>query len=241
MVQREDRPSTTLGARATTVESAIIPAGSVSHQPGAPEGARGKSAKPQSNFIQIADAVLKGELESRASQGTEVLPGNVLPDSQDLETTVKLLRQQPGTLADAIMEVPKYRPEHMAHIASQFPRIEDLHKADDFQPISFLKIPLPVSPGQIGHINFTLINEDPKEIAVHRLYATDFVDISGHRIPESHITVSPNPVRIPPGESVDGRIEIRVPTGTPQGSYGGVLQTEDITRLQAVIQLSVSA
>ncbi len=239
MVHPQDRPSTTLGSRPTTVDSAIIPAGSVSNQPGAPEAARGNSTKPQSDLIRKADAVLQGELESRTSLGTEVLPGDALPGLQDLETTVEPLRQQPGTLVDAFMEVPKHRPEHLAHIASRFTRIEGLHTEDNFQPIFLLKIPLPVSPGQTGHIDFTLINDDPTEAAEHTLYTTNLVGMSGHRIPETHITVLPNPVRIPPGESVDGRIEIRVPTGTPQGSYGGLLQTEDSTRLQAVVRLSV--
>ena len=87
MVHREDRPSTAFGARPTTVDSAIIPAGAVSHRPSAPEGALGNSAKPQSSLIRKADAVLKGELEGRASRGTEVPPGYVLPGSQDLETS----------------------------------------------------------------------------------------------------------------------------------------------------------
>ena len=240
MVQRGDRPSTTFGARSTTVDSAIIPAGAVSHQqPGAPEGARGNSAKPQSSFIQKADAVLKEELDGRASRVPEVLPGDVLPSSQDLETTVEALRQQPGKLVDAFMEVPKHRPVQSAQIASQAARVEGLYNGADFQPLSFLKVPSPVSSGQTGHIDFTLINDDPKETAEHTLYTTDLVGISGHRIPAAQITVSPNPVRIPPGESVDGRIEIRVPSGTPQGSYGGFLQTEDISRLQAIVQLSV--
>lgn len=239
MVHREDRPSTTFGTRATTVDSAIIPAGSASHQLGAPDGARGKSAKPQSYFIQKADAVLQQELESRTRRRMEVLPGNVLPASQDLDTTVKLLRQQPRTLTDAFLVVPKNHPAHLAHIVSQISGVEERQNEDDVQPIFLLKLSLPVSSGQTGHIDFTLINEDQKETAKHTFYTTDLVGVSGHRIPETHITVSPNPVRIPPGDSVDGRLEIRVPTGTPQGNYGGMLQTEDITLLQAVVQLSV--
>ncbi|MCA9498973.1 MAG: hypothetical protein KC588_07245 [Nitrospira sp.] len=201
--------------------------------------ARGNSTKPQSDLIRKAHAVLQNELESRTSLGTEVLSKDALPSLQDLETTVEPLRQQPGTLVDALMDVPKHPPESLAHIASRFPRLEGFQPEDNFQPIFLLKIPLPVSPGQTSHIDFTLINDDPTETAEHTLYTTNLVGMSGHRIPETYITVFPNSIRIPPGESVDGRIEIHVPTGTPQGSYGGLLQTEDITRLQAVIRLSV--
>jgi hypothetical protein len=239
MVHRDDRTPTTFGARTTTVDSASIPGGPASHQPSAPEGALGNSATPQSSLIRKADAVLKGELEGHTSRGTEVIPEHALPGSQDLETTVEALRQQPGKLVDTYIEVLKQPPEQLTQIASPFAKVEGLYNGDDFPPISLLKVLSPVSSGQIGHIDFTLINDDPKETAEYTLYTTDLVGMSGHRIPEAQITVSPNPGRIPPGESVDGRIEIRVPTGTPQGSYGGMLQTEDISRLQAVVKLFV--
>ena len=239
MDHREERPSTNFGARPITLDSANIPAGVVSNQPSAPESALGNSAKPQSSLIQKADAVLKGELEGRASRGTEVPLEHGLPGSQDLETTVEALRQQPGKLVDTYIEVLKQPPEQLTQIASPFAKVEGLYNGDDFPPISLLKVLSPVSSGQIGHIDFTLINDDPKETAEYTLYTTDLVGMSGQRIPEAQITVSPNPGRIPPGESVDGRIEIRVPTGTPQGSYGGLLQTEDISRLQAVVKLFV--
>ncbi len=135
MVHPQDRPSTTLSSRPTTVDSAFIPAESVSNQPGAPETALGHSTKPQSELIRKADAVLQGELESRTSRGMGVLPGNDLPGSQDLETTPEPLRQHPGTLVDAFMDVPKHRPEPLAQNASQFTRIEKLHSEEDFQPI----------------------------------------------------------------------------------------------------------
>ncbi len=239
MVHPQDRPSTTSGSRHTRVDGAIIPAGSVSNQPREPEIARGNSTKPQSDLIRKAHAVLQDELKSRTSLNTEVLPMDALPNLQDLETTVEPLRQQPGALVDTFMDVPKHRPESLAHRSSRLTRIEELQPEDHFQPIVLLKIPLPVSPGQTGHIDFTLFNDDPTETAEHTLYTTNLVGMSGHNIPETYITVFPNPIRIPPGESVDGRFEIHVPTGTPQGSYGGLLQTEDITRLQAVIRLSV--
>jgi len=237
MAHREDKLPTAFGAIPQTINSAIA---SASHRPSAQEGALGNSTSPQSSFIRKADAVLKDELNCRASRGTEVRPGDILSGLQDLETTEETLHQQLGKLASN-MEVPKHRPEQLAQIASPFASIEGLYNSDDFPPLALLKVLPPVSPGQTGYIDFTLINDDPKEPAVYALYTTDLVGISGHRIPESQITVSPNAGRIPPGESVDGRIEIRVPTGTPKGSYGGLLQTEDINRLQAIVKLSVDS
>ena len=239
MVHPQDRPSTTAGSRHTRVDSAVIPAGPVSNQPRGPEIARGNSTKPQSDLIRKAHAGLQDELKSRTSLETEALPMDAFPGLQDFESTVEPLHQQPGTLVKTFMDLPKHRPESLTHMSSRLTRIEGLQPEDHFQPIVLLKIPLPVSPGQTGHIDFTLFNDDPTATAEHTLYTTNLVGMSGQRIPETYITVFPNPARIPPGESIDGRIEIHVPSGTSQGSYGGLLQTEDVTGLQAVIRLSV--
>lgn len=238
MEHREDRPSTTFGTRPTTVNSAIIPAEVVSNQPSAPDGALGNSAKPQSSLIRKAAAVLKDELEGRASRGTEVLPGDVLPGSQDLETTVEALHQQPGKLVGAFMEAPKHRPEQLAQIASQFASVEGLSPGEDFPSLSFLKPPPPVSPGKAGQVTLMLTNEDLKETVECTLHSTDLLGRSGDRIPAEQIQVSPNPVKILPGQTADVQIDIRVPNGTPPGSYAGLLQADDVSPLQ-VLQLSV--
>jgi hypothetical protein len=196
------------------------------------------SCKAASSLTRKADAVLKEETLGRSNQNTELISGGLNPNP-DLEPTLELLRQQAYTLVDTFMKVLKERPEQLAQIASQFASSNQVFNGNDFLPFPLLKVPSPVNPGQAGHIDITIINDDPQRIAEYALHTTDLVAESGHKISATQIDVSPNPSRVLPGESIDGQIEIRVPPGAPPGTYSGLLQTDDTSQGQTVIQVTV--
>ena len=191
------------------------------------------------SFVQKAAAVLNDELKGRARGGAEVLGQDSTPGPLDLEATAERLRRQARKLVDTFIEVLERRPEQLDQFASQSAGVGRADNGDDSQHVPLLKPPPPVSSGQNGHVRLTLENDDPHETVECALYTTDLVGKSGHRIPTTQVTVSPSPVSIPPGGSADVRIEIRVPSGTPPGSYAGLLQADDVGLLQAVLQLSV--
>ena len=239
MVQGEDSPLNALGTRIPIVDSAVIPATEASIQRNASVNALAVSTQPLPPFAQKADAVLKDELESRSNRNTEIQREDALPNSQDLETAAEALHLQSSDLVNSFVKGAMLPSQQLSQTAPALSSNEELDKEGGSPHLTVLKVLSLVNPGQIGHIDFTLINDDPSETADYTLSKTDLISKSGHRIPKAHINVSPNPGRIPPGESVDGRIEIRVPCKTPQDSYSGLLQTEDKSWLQAVIKLSV--
>lgn len=238
MPHRQNKPSTALGAASTTVERGIAQAESVSIQDSTSAHSGLDSDQFLPFLVRKAAAVLKDELERRASRGTGVLPGDVVPDSQDLETAMEAFRQQPDKLVDTVMEVPKHRPEQLAQLSSQLIGIGGLPPGEDFPSLCFLTPPPPVTPGKVGQVALTLVNDDPKETVECNLHSTDLLGRTGNRIPAEQIYVSPNPVKVPPGKTADVQIDIRVPNGTPPGSYAGLLQADDVSPLQ-VLQLSV--
>ena len=240
MVHRESIPVLTLGAEPSTLENVITRAGTKANQNSIPERPSFDSGKATPSIVQKANAVLNDELHSRTGRNAEEMGKTLQGEPPGLESTIEECHQQVTKLGITMVDALENRMEQPAPIASQLASIEELPIEDEHFPnLSSLKFPLPVSPGQAGHIDFTLINDDPKETADFTLYTTDLVGMSGYRIPEAQITVSPNSGRISPGSSVNGRIEIRVPTDTPQGSYGGLLLTEDSSLLHAEVQLSV--
>jgi hypothetical protein len=101
-----------------------------------------------------------------------------------------------------------------------------------------LDAPRLATAGEVGHVSLSLrnVNAETNQCA---LYATDLIGVSGHRIPASHLRVSPNPASIPPAGSTDVQIEIRVPSGTPAGRYTGLLQSDDGESVRALVQLTV--
>ena len=92
--------------------------------------------------------------------------------------------------------------------------------------------------GEVAHVSLSLKNDNAE--AIHcALCATDLIGVSGHRIPASHLRVSPNPAGIPAAGSTDVQIEIRVPSGTPAGRFTGLLQSDDGESVRALVQLTV--
>ena len=193
------------------------------------------------SIVQKAAAVLSDELKGRASRGAEGLGEASLSGPLDLEPTAERFRQQARKLVDIFIEVLQNRPEHLAQIASQIATVGGPYNGDDSQSVPRLKPPPPVTSGQAGHLSLDLKNDDPSETFEGALYTTDLVGSSGHRIPATQVHLSPSLVSIPPGGSANVRIEVRVPSGTPPGSYAGLLQTDDFGLLQAVLQLSVGS
>lgn len=206
-----------------------------------PQEHRHEEADPRrSSLVPKADAVLEEELRGRSSPDNDQMQVNVSPIPMDLESTLDLLLQRDTDFAGTLMKVLKQRPEQLTQIASQLANTEQLPHGNDVPPFPLLKISSPVNAGNAGQIMFSLINDGDNETADYPLHSTDLVGLEGHRIPASYINISPNISTIPPGESVDGQIEIRVPRGTPPGTYAGLLKTEDISQLMTIVQLTVA-
>ena len=98
--------------------------------------------------------------------------------------------------------------------------------------------PRPARAGEVAHVSLSLKNDNAETIHC-ALCATDLIGVSGHRIPASHLRVSPNPAGIPAAGSTDVQIEIRVPSGTPAGRFTGLLQSDDGESVRALVQLTV--
>lgn len=107
-------------------------------------------------------------------------------------------------------------------------------------PVLMAHAPRPATAGDVAHVPLILENggSQTRECA---LCVTDLIGVSGHRIPAAHARVSPSPARIPAAGAAEVRVEIRVPSATPAGSYTGLVQAEDGESFLAVIRLVVGA
>jgi hypothetical protein len=191
-----------------------------------------------SSFVRKAAAVLGNELTAVTSVSTDV-PGQVSTQAHaGMEPLAERFRQEARKLVDSFIEMLEDRPEQMAQLALPVSGVGAL-QGDHDQCVPLLKSPPPVHSGRTGCLILTLENSDDT-IVECALYTTDIVGSSGHRIPTAQVNVSPCPVRIPPHGAAEVRIEIRVPKGTPAGSYAGLLRVDDGIVEQAVLQLSVA-
>jgi hypothetical protein len=241
MLNQASRQLTAMGPTPATNELPITRAVTHSMQDAAPARSLLELGRPLPSFVQKATAILSDELKGLASRSTEPF-GKAFPrEPIDLESASERFREQARELVDTFVKILEHRPEEMGRFVSQVAAVRSSHGDDDTQFVPLLKPPPPVKAGQTGYILLSLENDDPNENIDCGLYMTDLVGRSGHRIPAAHVNMSPSPVRVPPGGSTGVRIEIRVPRGTPPGSYAGLLQVDDGSSEQAVLQLSVGS
>lgn len=215
-------------------ERATSRAESVSSPDSLPVNARSDSDQPLSPFARKAAAILDGELKS----GESSLGDGSAAASPPFRPTVEWFRTRGRQLVDTVVDVLGREPEQLARLASPTAALGGPFDGEDSQSVPLLAAPPTVIPGHVGRVLMMLENDDVGEADL-TLYATDLVGGLGHRIPAAQVEVTPSSVTIPPGGSADVRIEIRVPSETPRGHYGGLLRANDVDMLQAVIQLSV--
>jgi hypothetical protein len=191
------------------------------------------------SFVQKANAVLNEELKAFLSRSDKPFEKALPSEPSNLERTAERFREQARELLDTFVKVLEHRPEEMGRFVSKFTGVESLRGDDDTQSVPLLKAPPPVKAGQTGCIVLSLKNDDHMEAASCVLYTTDLVGPLAHSISKTHVSISPSTIQIPPGGSNEVRIDIRVPLGTPSGTYVGLAQAVDIGLQQFVVQISV--
>jgi hypothetical protein len=163
--------------------------------------------------VSTATAILREELQSLAANQGGLLPGL-------------------GTSALS---------GYAANVAQLINKIPGAIQTNDSGPgesLRVLETPRPVAAGDVSRLSLHLENDDaePDQCV---LCVTDMIGPSGHRIPASHVRVSPLPATIPGHGSVEIQIEVRIPSAASTGLYTGLLQTDDGESLRALIRVRV--
>jgi hypothetical protein len=188
------------------------------------------------SIVPQAAAILRDEMQSRATGGGNRLPAALRTDEL-IAQTAEAVPEPARSLVDTVVKSLKQRPDFLAQLLKTAADSRTRHSGNK-EGVLLLRAPGTVAAGDVAYISLGLENDD-KEADECSLYATDLIGISGHRIPASHVRVHPNPARIPASGSKDVQIEIRVPSETRPGRYTGLLQSDDDDSLRALIQITV--
>jgi hypothetical protein len=186
------------------------------------------------SIVSTATDILREELQSLAASGIGQIPAtllpNALPGSQQLDGRVP-------PLVDALAQLLKVPPAQLTQLIFQTPSSPGEGDGGS-QSVRVLRTLQPVAAGEVTRLSLHLENDDdqPDECG---LYVTDLIGPSGARLPASHLRVSPNPTRVAGHGAADVQIEVRIPSGTAEGWYTGLLQTDDGEDLRALVQVRV--
>jgi hypothetical protein len=109
----------------------------------------------------------------------------------------------------------------------------------DVGAMAELKPTATVRAGQRAIISMTLSNSESR--SVHLIPAvTDLLGSRGGRIPADRLDLSPNDVRLEPGEQKTMEVGVNVPSSTPPGSYSGVLVIAGVDYLRALVAIEIA-
>jgi hypothetical protein len=193
----------------------------------------------QTSIVSQAAAVLAEEVQSLAAGSVSKLSSLVGAGAPTSQAPVEELREQARSLVDTLVRVLGERPDRLAQLVTQATGASEARASGSTATVLLLRSPQPVQAGEVARVPLRVVNDDTeKDECV--LVSTDLIGLSGHRIPASHVRVSPTPASIPAEASADVAIEVRVPSGTPAGSYTGLLQTDDGEALRALVIVTVA-
>ena len=191
-------------------------------------------ASQVTSIVSTAADILREELPSLVASGIGQLPAALL-------SAALPIAGQPGggvePLVNALAPLLKIAPGELLQLITQAPAIQG-GEDGNAQAIRILGTPQPVAAGEVTRLLLNLENDDDQadECGIH---VTDLIGPSGHRLPASHVRVSPNPSRIPAHGAADIRVEVRIPSGTAPGWYTGLLQTDDGESVRALVRVQV--
>jgi hypothetical protein len=191
------------------------------------------------SIVAIASSILQDAVKGFAAQEMPPAPEFFGTRLLGLESIANELRQEASKLLDAAARLQRQPSEDFAQMASGHTDAGSISDGEG-QDVIVLKSPSPVRAGESGCVDLSVENDDPIETISCSLFSTDLVGSLGHSISKTQIRISPSTVRVPPGTSVDARIEIRVPLGTPRGGYAGLLQAVDGGLQRFVLQILVT-
>jgi hypothetical protein len=190
-----------------------------------------------SPFVSQAVAILREEAQLLSTATAGVLP--TLGANSGVHAPVEQLREQARMLVDTFVRVLGQRPEGLAYLASQTVGTGASGSGSKVASLLVLKAAAPVKPGDMALLSMRLVNDD-SEADDCTIFVTDLIGASGGRIPSTHVRVFPRCASIPPAGTAEVSIEVRVPSGTLEGCYTGLLQSDDGESLRALIHVTVS-
>jgi hypothetical protein len=105
--------------------------------------------------------------------------------------------------------------------------------------VPMMRVTNPVAPGATADLPLALENESDQTTAEFTLHASELVTASGARIPSDCVSFEPTTLAVGPRQVGQVQVHIRVPEGTPAGSYEGIVRASQLEQLRAVLLVQV--
>jgi hypothetical protein len=105
--------------------------------------------------------------------------------------------------------------------------------------VPMMRVAAPVAAGATADLPLALENESEVATAEFTLHASELVTGSGARIPSDCVSFHPGTLAVGPRQVGQVSVQVRVPEGTPPGSYEGIVRASQLEQLRAVLLVQV--
>lgn len=112
-------------------------------------------------------------------------------------------------------------------------------KAATDDDIPLLAMPDPIAAGESAQVPMALENNGDKATDQFSFVCSPLMSPSGGRIDSRYVTFDPPTITLVPGKQTKVDVTIEVPARTPPGSYSGLLQSNKLKHLRAVLTVEV--
>jgi hypothetical protein len=192
------------------------------------------------SLVQSAASILDEEMELGAIAAKSLPQSSVNPTlpglSEALPTNglLKDVREFVDKFAEAIAQMPQPMGYDLP-----IPLAEGISSSQaESEGVPILRSRQSIRAGEVGSLTFKLHN-DSETAASFTLHCTDLLSGSGGRIASQAVEFTPQNVQLKQDASIEVMLKLRVPPGSIQGIYSGLLIASELSYLQAVITFMV--
>jgi len=208
----------------------------------------GGLAETTSRVVEQAVSILEEEMAAGVSAAKDIEQRFVNVEelrSGKPNRVTKRLRANSHELIDILLDLAEVGMKFNAGVGKQITGMaegkrQEVQGEDRSGQLPTLSPKAAVRPGAVAHITMKLANSSGKRTGRFTFLCTGLVSPTGRRIPEAGVSFSPRLLSLKPRETREVEIAVRVPKGTPAGTYSGLVQAQGLSWLRAVLSVEVA-
>lgn len=211
-------------------------------QPTLVTGVAGSAVRIVQKAVTVLEEELAIGINSTKKLEQKLIDVDQLRASQDI---VQRFRRDAHDVVDILIDLVNVATNSLDQMTQRVIRVVDGVDDRRMTPrtsatgIPTLAVSTPLKAGEEATIPMTLENESSKPTDVIDLFSSDLINSAGQRIDSKQITFTPEKIVIEPQKQALITIHVLVPTGTPPGTYSGLLQAAKLEQLRAVLSVSI--
>ncbi|QCK15775.1 COG1470 family protein [Mangrovivirga cuniculi] len=202
-----------------------------------------KAVNEAQRIIKVATDILEEEVAAGIIAAKEMEKKVIDVDkarNKDNDHVISRFRSDAHEVIDIFMDVVSAASSQLENISDRLVNISpEKSNSNSVDQIPVISSDVELEPGKSVAIKMQLQNDNAEKSMKVEMIAGDFTSPSGGKILSRNITISPETLKIKPGEKEMVEIMVNAPKSTKKGKYSAFIQDKNIDNLQAMLKVDV--